>query len=108
WRCERFSLGHALWRGTGAVVMSRLASAATAVGEGPRPVLVLEERIRYAYSRPVANVRQRLRIVPPPLHGRQRRRRWHMAVHGVESSRRHTFVDRFGNVTVDVLVPQVD
>jgi transglutaminase-like putative cysteine protease len=87
--------------------MSQLLSAAAVVGERQQPVLVLEERIRYAYSRPVANVRQRLRIVPPPLHGCQRRRRWHMAVHGVESSRRRTFLDRFGNVTVDVWVPEV-
>jgi len=87
--------------------MSQLLSVGTAIDEEPTPVLVLEERIRYAYSQPVANVRQRLRIVPPPLHGRQRRRRWHLAVHGVESSRQRTFLDRFGNVTVDVSVPQV-
>jgi transglutaminase-like putative cysteine protease len=87
--------------------MSEPLSAGAAVGEGPKPVLVLEERIRYAYSRPVANVRQRLKIVPPAVHGHQRRRRWHLAVRCVESSRRRTFLDRFGNVTVDVWVPRV-
>jgi transglutaminase-like putative cysteine protease len=106
-RCVRHRLGHAPWRDTGADVMSQPLSAVTTLGEGPKPVLVLEERIRYAYSRPVANVRQRLKIVPPPLHGRQRRRSWHMAVHGVESSRLRSFLDRFGNVTVDVWVPRV-
>jgi transglutaminase-like putative cysteine protease len=87
--------------------MSQPSPVGMAVDEPARPVLVLEERIRYAYSQPVANVHQRLKIVPPPVHGRQRRRRWHMAVHGVESSRRRTFLDRFGNVTVDVWVPHV-
>ncbi len=87
--------------------MSHPYSAGTALGEGQKPALVLEERIRYSYSRPVSNVRQRLRVVPPPLHGRQRRRRWHLDVRGVKSSRRRTFVDRFGNVTVDVWVPRV-
>src|SRR5579862_9107565 len=87
--------------------MSQLLPVATAADQAPQAALVLEERIRYTYSRPVANVRQRLRVVPPLLHGRQRRRRWHMAVHGVTSAQRRTFVDRFGNVTVDVWVPKV-
>lgn len=87
--------------------MSQLLAAGAAIDEGSTPVLMLEERIRYAYSEPVVNVRQRLRIVPPPLHGPQRRRRWHLAVHGVESWGQRTFRDRFGNVTVDVSVPQV-
>jgi transglutaminase-like putative cysteine protease len=69
---------------------------------------VLDQRIRYGYSRPVSNLRQRLKIVPPSAHGRQRRRRWHLTVGGVQSSRTRTFLDPFGNVTVDVNVPRVD
>jgi transglutaminase-like putative cysteine protease len=68
---------------------------------------VLDQRIRYAYSRPVTNLRQRLKIVPPPAHGRQRRRRWHLTVDGAPSSTQ-TFVDSFGNVTVDITVARVD
>lgn len=69
---------------------------------------VLDQRIRYRYSRPVTNLRQQLKIVPPSAHGRQRRRRWHLTVDGVQSSSTRTFLDPFGNVTVDVNVPQVD
>ncbi len=69
---------------------------------------VLGQRIRYRYSQPVTNLRQRLRVVPPASHGPQRRRRWQLSVEGVLSSSTRTFLDRFGNVTVDVFVPQVD
>jgi transglutaminase-like putative cysteine protease len=70
--------------------------------------LVLQQRIRYRYTRPVTDVRQRLRIVPPSAHGCQQRRAWHLAVEGVQSSSVRTFIDPFGNVTVDVHVPRVD
>jgi transglutaminase-like putative cysteine protease len=70
--------------------------------------LVLDQRICYRYSEPVTNLRQRLRVVPPSAHGPQRRRRWQLSVEGVRSSSTRTSLDRFGNVTVDVLVPQVD
>ena len=70
--------------------------------------LMLEQRIRYRYTQPVTDVRQRLRIVPPMTHGRQQRRHWHLAVEGVQASSLRTFVDPFGNVTVDVHVPRVD
>jgi transglutaminase-like putative cysteine protease len=87
--------------------VTELRSAVADPEEAATRTLVLEQRIRYAYSRPVTNVLQRLRIVPPPLHGEQRRRRWHLAVHGAESSSQQTFLDPFGNVTVDVSVPRV-
>lgn len=69
---------------------------------------VLDERIRYRYSQPVTNLRQRLRVVPPSAHGLQRRRRWRLTVEGVQSSRTQTSLDSFGNLTVDVIVPRVD
>lgn len=87
--------------------MTQLLSAVVDSDERATRTLVLEQRIRYAYSRPVTNVRQRLRIVPPPVHGPQRRRRWHLTVNGVQSSSQQTFLDPFGNVTVDVSVPRV-
>jgi transglutaminase-like putative cysteine protease len=83
-------------------------SAVAALDDGASRTFVLDQRIRYAYSRPVTNLRQRLKIVPPPAHGLQRRRRWHLTVNGTQSSRTRTFVDSFGNVTLDVTVPRVD
>jgi transglutaminase-like putative cysteine protease len=78
-------------------------------GEGVAArTFLLDQRIRYCYSGPVANLRQRLRVVPPSAHGSQRRRRWHLKVDGVRSSSTRTFLDAFGNVTVDVHVPRVD
>jgi transglutaminase-like putative cysteine protease len=71
-------------------------------------MLLLDERIRYRYSGPVTNLRQQLRIVPPPAHGAQRRRSWRFGVDGVESWRARTYLDRFGNVAIDVHVPRVD
>jgi transglutaminase-like putative cysteine protease len=79
-----------------------------AVDDGASRAFVLDQQIRYRYSRPVSNVRQRLKIVPPSAHGPQRRRRWRLTVDGVPSSSTRTFLDPFGNLTVDVTVPQVD
>lgn len=75
---------------------------------GLAATFVLDQRIRYRYSTPVTNLRQRLKIVPPSAHGPQRRQRWHLAVDGVPSSRTRTFLDPFGNLTVDVDVPHVE
>jgi transglutaminase-like putative cysteine protease len=91
----------------GADTVTRLRSVVVAADERETPTFVLEQRIRYSYSTPVTNVRQRLRIVPPKIHGRQRRQRWQLGVHGAQSSSTRTFIDPFGNVTVDVNVPQV-
>jgi transglutaminase-like putative cysteine protease len=88
-------------------VKERRSSVAT-LDDRASPTFVLDQRIRYRYSAPVTNLRQRLRVVPPPAHGPQLRRRWRLTVDGVQSSRTRTFLDRFGNVTVDVNVPRVD
>jgi transglutaminase-like putative cysteine protease len=69
---------------------------------------VLDQTIRYRYSAPVTNLRQRLKVVPPPVHGPQRRRRWDLTVRGVPSSTTRTFLDGFGNMTIEVLVPHVE
>jgi transglutaminase-like putative cysteine protease len=70
--------------------------------------MVLDQRIRYSYSAPVTDLCQYLKVVPPPIHGAQRRRRWHVAVNGVASSSSHTFQDSFANLTVAVRVPKVE
>lgn len=70
--------------------------------------LVLDQRIRYCYSRPVTGLRQRLKVVPAAAHGPHGRGRWHLGVAGVRSSTTRTFLDAFGNLTVDVDVPYVE
>ena len=69
---------------------------------------VLDERIRYSYSAPVTDLCQYLRIVPPVVHGRQRRRRWELRVDRVASSTLRTFSDAWGNLTMAVNVGRVD
>jgi transglutaminase-like putative cysteine protease len=87
--------------------MERQSSVATHNDRAARSFL-LDQTIRYTYSRPVANVRQRLRVVPASAHDARGQGRWRLTVGGVPSSRTRTFLDRFGNVTVDVTVPRVD
>lgn len=88
--------------------MTEANPSGPALGDPESPTLVLEQRIHYGYSEPVTELRQRLRIVPPRAHGLQQRRRWRLAVKGVRTSSRRTFVDAFGNVTIDVHVPRID
>ena len=88
--------------------MNERRSAVATVDERASRTFALEQRIRYRYSAPVTNLRQRLKVVPPLTHGPQRRSRWQLTVQGVPSSSTRTFLDRFGNVTIDVSVPRVD
>lgn len=83
-------------------------SRRSTANDGASRTFVLEERIRYGYSEPVTDLHQRLKIVPPLAQGCQRRRRWCLAVYGVQSSTTRTFLDSFGNLTIDVHVPRVD
>ena len=88
--------------------MNERRSAVATVDERASRTFALEQRIGYRYSAPVTNLRQRLKVVPPLTHGAQRRSRWQLTVQGVPSSSTRTFLDRFGNVTIDVSVPRVD
>jgi transglutaminase-like putative cysteine protease len=89
-------------------VVTEHCSTAAVPAELATRTFVLDQRIRYGYSKPVTNVRQRLRVVPPAVHGRQRRRRWHLTVREAPAPDPVTFVDAFGNVTLDVNVSRVD
>ena len=73
-----------------------------------RRSLVLAQDIRYEYAAPVQRLRQRLVVVPPPVHGAQRRIDWSLTVTGVEGMVRRTRTDRFGNVVIDVGTPRVE
>jgi transglutaminase-like putative cysteine protease len=70
--------------------------------------LLLEQDIRYEYTAPVARLRQRLIVIPPPLHGAQVRGEWSLSITGVDASVRRQRVDRFGNVVIDVGAPRVE
>ena len=76
----------------------------TLVGDAPTtsPSLQLEQDIRYEYTAPIARLRQRLIVIPPPVHGAQVRGEWSLRVSGVDTSARRRRVDRFGNVVIDV------
>jgi transglutaminase-like putative cysteine protease len=68
---------------------------------------LLEQRIRYEYTEPVSNLRQRLMVVPPLRHRGQRRRRWSLGVDGPIPFRSRTGTDPFGNKAITVLAPRV-
>jgi transglutaminase-like putative cysteine protease len=70
--------------------------------------LLLEQQIRYEYPAPVERLRQRLIVIPPPVHGAQRRRHWSLTVDGVGATVRRTRTDRFGNVVVDIGARRVE
>jgi transglutaminase-like putative cysteine protease len=84
------------------------------VAQAPTPVrrsLLLEQSVRYDYAVPVSDLQQRLVIVPPAVHGGQRRGAWSLTASGDPSarpSRRRSHRDPFGNHVVEVDVPRVD
>jgi transglutaminase-like putative cysteine protease len=69
---------------------------------------VLTQVVRYAYSSPVTDLCQRLVVMPPEIHGGQRRIRHSFAVAGADDATWVTRADRWGNTVIDVQVPVVD
>jgi transglutaminase-like putative cysteine protease len=67
----------------------------------------IEQHIRYDYSKPVTNLRQRLVVVPPARHGRQYRGTWSLDVRGARATIVEARRDTFGNVRIQVVVPRV-
>jgi transglutaminase-like putative cysteine protease len=67
----------------------------------------LEQRIRYDYTEPVNNLRQRLMVVPPLFHHGQHRRRWNLSVDGPVPVKARSRVDAFGNNPITVVAPRV-
>lgn len=72
-----------------------------------RTVYQVHQRFRYEYAAPISNLRQRLVVVPPLVHGNQR-----LLSHRLEVSeadfRKWMFGDRFGNVVVEITIPNVE
>lgn len=75
----------------------------------PAPVThVLRQTVRYSYPSPVTDLRQRLVVVPPSVHGGQRRLGYGIEVRGATGATSVTRLDRFGNTVVDVAACGVD
>jgi transglutaminase-like putative cysteine protease len=72
-----------------------------------RIVYHVQQRFCYRYAAPIWNLRQRLVVVPRPVHGNQR-----LLSHRLEVSqarlRRRTRADRFGNVVLGISIPKVE
>src|SRR6476469_2613482 len=72
-----------------------------------RASYLIHQHFRYAYPGPIANLRQRLVIVPPDFHEDQRLITQKLRVSGwdVEIERS---VDTFGNVVLDFTLAEVE
>ena len=76
-------------------------------GRIQRTVYEVQQHFRYRYAAPICNLRQRLVVVPPPVHGNQR-----VLSHRLEVSQPHSRkrmrADRFGNVIFEISIPRVE
>ncbi len=72
-----------------------------------RTVYEVQQHFRYSYAAPICNLRQRLVVVPRPVHGDQR-----VLSHRLEVSQPHSRKrmrrDGFGNVVFEVNIPRVE
>ena len=67
----------------------------------------LTQRVRYDYPAPIHDLRQRLLLVPPVVHGHQRRHGWTLLVGGAGPSSTRAQRDSFGNLALQLRVPRV-
>jgi transglutaminase-like putative cysteine protease len=72
-----------------------------------RTVYEVEQQFRYRYAAPIYDLRQRLMVVPRPVHGNQR-----VLSHRLEvsqpRSRKRVRADLFGNVVFEISIPNVE
>jgi transglutaminase-like putative cysteine protease len=72
-----------------------------------RSVYEVQQQFHYCYTAPICNLRQRLVVVPRPVHGNQR-----VLSHRLEvsepRSRKRMHADRFGNVICEISIPKVE
>jgi transglutaminase-like putative cysteine protease len=80
---------------------------ATDRGRVQRTVYELQQHFRYRYAAPICNLRQRLVVVPRPVHGNQRVLSHRLDV-SQPRSRHRMRADRFGNVVFDISIPKVE
>ena len=79
---------------------------AVAPGDDRPTAHLLHQRFRYTYTVPVRNLRHRLVVVPPVVHGSQRRLYHRVTTTGAEATSR-TRADGFGNHVVHLRAPVV-
>jgi transglutaminase-like putative cysteine protease len=76
-------------------------------GRIPRTVYEVQQHFRYRYASPISDLRQRLVVMPRPVHGNQRVLGHRLEV-GERCSHTWTRVDRFGNIIVEITIPRVE
>ncbi len=72
-----------------------------------RTVYEVRQHFQYRYTAPICNLKQRLVVVPRPVHGNQRVLSHRLQI-SQPHSRKRTRVDRFGNVIFEITIPQVE
>jgi transglutaminase-like putative cysteine protease len=80
---------------------------ATDASQIQRTVYEVRQHFRYRYTAPICNLRQRLVVVPRPVHGNQRVLSHRLDVSQPNSCQRMR-IDRFGNVVFEIRVANVD
>ena len=78
----------------------------TAAEASPSTTYLLHQRFRYEYPSPIRRLEHRLMVVPPHLHGDQRRVVCRLQVSGATVSR-VAWLDGFGNLVVEYRAPVV-
>jgi transglutaminase-like putative cysteine protease len=69
--------------------------------------VLIQQTFRYDYPGPIADLRQRLMVVPPDYHGHQRLTTHKLRVTGNNPEIERSY-DSFGNVVLDLSLEQVD
>jgi transglutaminase-like putative cysteine protease len=76
---------------------------------GSATTYLLHQRFRYEYPTPIRQLEHRLMVIPPHLHGDQRRVVCRLQVHGADVNR-VAWLDGFGNLVVEFrarIVPEI-
>jgi transglutaminase-like putative cysteine protease len=73
----------------------------------PHTAYRVQQRFHYEYEAPIATLRQRLMVVPRPVHGDQRLLRHRLDVSEARFRKRMRG-DRFGNVVLEIDIPKVE
>ena len=77
------------------------------LGVGGRATYEVQQRYRYTYTQPVNDLRHRLIVVPPDIHGDQLLDRFELHVHGTDSELRWE-TDAFANRVCRITAPRVE
>lgn len=71
-----------------------------------RASYLIRQTFRYEYPEPIRDLEHRLVVIPPERFGDQRRLRHQLSV-GLDGARFEDWLDRYGNVVVDVFAARV-